>query len=139
MPCHVDAPTLSNDDYHKILLLEAIKLLPNIIVTAYEVPLIKYVLSPSSTIESLCRACKYLTKEQIKGVDGPDGYVGLFTFYCEHLLKDYINNSDHPEEQKIAEKELKRIGIEIFIEYGFIGIRGKGIITTMMGKIKDNA
>lgn len=64
----------------------------------------------------LCQACKFLTKEQMKSVRGPDIYQGLFDWYTDHLLHDFVknyNNNDQAE-VNICLAEAERLSIKIY-------------------------
>jgi hypothetical protein len=61
----------------------------------------------------LCRACKFLTKEQMQSINNIDCYIGLYQWYLSHLLEDVNNNEDNQNEQLAAIKEAQRLGAEI--------------------------
>ena len=63
----------------------------------------------------LCRACKFLTREQMESVIGDmKHYLGCFhnllEWYRYHLVKDIEYNSNQ-EEKNISINELKRLDI----------------------------
>jgi len=64
-------------------------------------------------IKLLCKACKYLSADQIKTLTNPRSglYDGL-NWYVQHLLLDYGRNSNE-EEKSIALNELNRLGFTI--------------------------
>lgn len=70
----------------------------------------------------LCKACKHLTPEQMWEISNNSGWIGLYQWYSEHLLKDFINNYDNadPAEKNIALSEAARLGLKIYkAESGF--------------------
>lgn len=69
----------------------------------------------------LCKACKFLTVEQIKllvnhgsGIQsGMDWYANHLWLDCKHNDDDILSFSDGTREKEIALRELFRIGYEI--------------------------
>jgi hypothetical protein len=72
----------------------------------------------------LCRACKFLTKEQMQSITGIDVYISLYAWYLDHLLKDFGDNYDTaPHESAIAVAEAKRLGATLSYEDGMPTLR----------------
>ncbi len=73
----------------------------------------------------LCKACKFLTVEQIESLTNPgSGIHDAIEWYSNHLWLDCMHNvphgvlhfmddSDLAEERRLALKELNRIGFDI--------------------------
>lgn len=111
---------------------------------------------PSVTTEEwlehmLCKACRFLTKEQIQSIHGIDCYVGLSDWYQSHLMADfsYFNGIRDPKDyhdkpfsfvihampeevEELKQKENKRIkeesekmGYEISIYKDGAGVQCK--------------
>jgi hypothetical protein len=115
------------------------------------------IVDPPSVTESewlshmLCKACRFLTKEQIQSISGLDCYLDLDDWYRQHLMHDfsYFNGlsnikeyHDAPfsfvihampeeiEELKIKENnrikiEAKKMGYEILIYKDGAGVQCK--------------
>jgi hypothetical protein len=61
--------------------------------------------------EIACRACRYLSYEQLKSIPQKNyGWIGLCEFYRQHLLHDYSDNYDNELERKFYEEEALRLG-----------------------------
>lgn len=62
--------------------------------------------------KNLCKACKFLTKEEMASIQVVNGMQDLFSWYKGHLVHDFITNTDE-NEKNIAMKEAYRLGYVI--------------------------
>ena len=77
----------------------------------------------------LCKACKFLTVEQIESLknrgsgifDGIEWYAQHLWLDCTHNIQrdvlHYLDDNDLEEERKLALKELNRIGFDVIEDH----------------------
>jgi hypothetical protein len=66
----------------------------------------------------LCKACKFLSIDQIKSLKNHSGIVDGIDWYSQHLWLDCQHNDNDaldttPTDKQIALNELNRIGFEV--------------------------
>jgi hypothetical protein len=66
-------------------------------------------------VEFLCKTCRFLTAEQMKGIQAFSDIVDLLDWYLQHLDKDLINGTEN--ERKFVLNEYKRLGFSIKYHY----------------------
>lgn len=64
----------------------------------------------------LCQSCRLLTREQMEAIENNSGYIGLFQWYKEHLLRDFGENYENEKEREKYQKEANRIGRKLIKE-----------------------
>ena len=78
----------------------------------------------------LCKACKFLTIEQIETLKNPSGIVDGMYWYTQHLMFDYASSGATEEDKKIALAELNRVGYTLEDD-------GKGVSLISKSRIKN--
>jgi hypothetical protein len=67
----------------------------------------------------LCKACKYLSAEQIDSLRNPgSGPMDGLYWYTTHLMCDYISKDNQPEKY-LTLSELHRLGYDVIDSNGY--------------------
>jgi len=110
MPCFCETPAIKKEQWYMFMYTKAIALLSKKEQDELlQDDFFHKEIHEFSIAIILCKACKFLTVDQMQSIGGVDNYIGLYRWYAEHLLYDYSLNKD-PEEKQIALMEAKRIG-----------------------------